>query len=45
VVSDAVADGVTDDAIRFEAMESVPLKGIAHPVTLFLASRGGSPSA
>jgi len=45
VVSDAVADGVTDDAIRFEALESVSLKGIANPVTLFLATRGASPSA
>ena len=44
VVSDAVAESVTDDAIRFDALRSVPLKGIAQPVALFLASRGAAPA-
>lgn len=42
VVSDAVADHESDGTIQFEPLESVSLKGVAHPVALFLASRVAS---
>jgi hypothetical protein len=33
-------DCVTDGSVHFEPMATVPLKGVANPVALFIASRG-----
>jgi len=33
-------DSVTEGSVHFEPLATVPLKGVAHPVAMFIASCG-----